>query len=82
MQKWEHMILTVVDPTADDGGYIWLRDGKEVPNWRQRKWRLPDALRELGEDSWELVSVMWRNWGPDANYVANTLVFLKRPRKP
>jgi hypothetical protein len=80
MQKWEHMILTVVDPTAEDGGYVSQRNGKELPNWRERKWRLPQALQELGDEGWELVSVMWRNWGREANYLASTLAFLKRPK--
>ena len=80
MQQWEHKILTGAYPCQSNGIHVVKYvDGEEIPNWKSRDWKIPQALNELGKDGWELVSVMWRQWGETTSGVSDPVYFLKRP---
>ena len=74
---WEYLILTVAFKESDDGGQVKLINGQEVEGWRERNWRLPQALAFYGGQGWELVTAMWR-----AREAApfDSLYIFKRPR--
>lgn len=80
MVKWEYKILTAAYPNVAHGIHVVKYvDGQEIPNWKQRNWGVNQALNELGQDGWELVEIVWRQYGDVATAVADPLYFLKRP---
>lgn len=76
---WEYLVLTVAFVDRDDGGQVKLINGQELEAWRERNWRLPQALTFYGSQGWELVSAMWR--GREAAPF-DSLYVLKRPKTP
>lgn len=79
MQRWEYKILTAAYPTVPHGVHIVKYiNGQEIPNWKQRKWWINKALNELGQEGWELVEVIWRQWGESMAGVSDTVYILKR----
>lgn len=79
MQKWEYVTFTAAYATKDDLGIVKFFDGKELQGWKDANQRryVVDFLDEMGEQGWELVSVMWR---PAANTVFDPIYYLKRPK--
>ena len=74
---WEYLVLTVAFKETDDGGQVKLINGVELDAWRERNWRLPQALAFYGAQGWELVTGMWRASG---NSALDSLYIFKRPR--
>lgn len=80
MQKWEYKILTAAYPCEADGIHmVKYIDGQEIPNWKQRRWWITKALNELGQEGWELIEVIWRQWGETPAGVSDPVYILKRP---
>ncbi len=79
MQQWEYKFLTAAYPHQQHGIHVVKYvDGKEIPNWKQRSWWMTQALNELGKEGWELVSVVWRQWGDTMAGVSDPVYILKR----
>ncbi len=51
-------------------------NNRELPNWKQRNWGIFYALQELGQEDWELVTVMWCKTGETS--FADPVYYLKR----
>ncbi len=61
MQRWEYKILTAAYPCDEDGIHmVKYIEGQVVPDWKQRRWWITEALSELGQEGWELVPAIWR----------------------
>lgn len=83
MQKWEYKILTAAYPCVDHGIHVVKYiDGQEIPNWKQHSWWMTQALNELGDEGWELIEVIWRQWGESTNGVSDPVYILKRMVTP
>ena len=57
MQIWEYKILVAEYPFNVMSLYIRYVDEKEIPDWKERKWSIHQALNELGKKGWELIQV-------------------------
>ncbi len=73
MEKWEYLILRIgwVGLGADQPRARAV-NGNEFQNWKGRE--LHDALNQLGEQGWELVSPLTQAYGATIGLV------LKRPK--
>jgi hypothetical protein len=79
MPRWNYKILTATDPTVGHGVHVLkCVNGEEIQNWKQHNWPITDALNELGQDGWELVEVIWRQWGKSQDEVSDPVFILKR----
>lgn len=78
MQNWEYITFTAGYAGGDNLGIVKMYDDAELADWKQKSWTVKDALRDLGGQGWELVTVVWRKTG-EMNY-ADPVYYLKRPK--
>ena len=63
MQKWEYMNFTTAYGERDDLGIVKTWRSEELVDWKERRFSVDRALAQLGDDGWELVTVVWRTIG-------------------
>jgi len=78
MQKWEYLTLTAAYAGWDHLGIVKMFNDEEYQDWKRKNWGVVYALQELGEQGWELVTVMWRKTGETA--YADPVYYFKRPK--
>lgn len=78
-QQWEHLTFTAAYSGSDFLGVVKMYDDQELPDWKNKKWYVYHALKQLGEQGWELITVMWRKTG-ETTYADSTYYF-KRPKE-
>lgn len=81
MTQWEYKILTCAYPTSAHGIHVVkFIDGQEIQDWKRRNYWVTQALNDFGNEGWELIDVIWRQWGETPSGVSDPVYFLKRPR--
>jgi len=78
MQKWEYLTFTAAYAIGDYLGNLKMFDNQEQPGWNNKNTAVGvrTVLNNLGEDGWELVTVMWRGTGGAST---DPVYFFKRP---
>jgi len=79
MQKWTYLTLTAAYSGVDNLGVVKMYGNKELDNWKQRNWGIDAALEYLGDQGWELVTVLWRKT-TEMGY-ADPVYYFKRPKE-
>lgn len=81
MQKWEYLFVGVAWRDLEDPAKWQPKHstevGGELPGWRQLQ--LPTYVSQLGDDGWELVTVVPPNTG--AQSTQNPVLVFKRPQE-
>ncbi|NLG97813.1 MAG: hypothetical protein GX491_10665 [Chloroflexi bacterium] len=77
MPKWEYLTLTAAYSGGDSLGIVKYYNDREIEDWKRRNWSVRDALSELGEQGWELVTVIWRR---NESSMADPVYYFKREK--
>jgi hypothetical protein len=78
MQKWEYLVFTEAMPGNDTLGTVKMFNNETITLWGKRGWDVYSKLKELGDEGWELVNVLWRSWGDSTPH--DPIYYLKRPK--
>jgi hypothetical protein len=73
VQLWEYVTFTAAY-AGNYLGIVKMYDNQELQDWKNRKWGVGYALKELGEQGWELVAVQRHSAEGDPVY------YFKRPK--
>ena len=78
MHRWEYFTLTAAYSSGDGLGIVKMYGDQELPDWKNKKSGVAQALASLGDQGWELVTVIWRVTGESSH--ADPVYYFKRPK--